>query len=91
MCIRDRVDYKQTTHSTNSKQIRSFGTAEINIIPIVKPLTKYAEIIKNPKDVKYILEKAFYMATSGRRGPVWIDIPLNKEPNEIMVLLIISL
>ena len=43
-----QVDYKQTTHSTNSKQIRSFGTAEINIIPIVKPLTKYAEIIKNP-------------------------------------------
>ena len=74
-----QVDYKQTTHSTNSKQIRSFGTAEINIIPIVKPLTKYAEIIKNPKDVKYILEKAFYMATSGRRGPVWIDIPLNVQ------------
>ena len=78
-----QVDYKQTTHSTNSKQIRSFGTAEINIIPIVKPLTKYAEIIKNPKDVKYILEKAFYMATSGRRGPVWIDIPLNVQRAKI--------
>ena len=72
-----QVDYKQTTHSTNSKKIRSFGTAEINIIPIVKPLTKFAEIIKKPKDVKYILEKAFYMATNGRKGPVWIDIPLN--------------
>mgnify|MGYP003326246249 FL=1 len=78
-----QVDYKQTTHSTNSKQIRSFGTAEINIIPIVKPLTKYAEIIKNPKDVKYILEKAFYMATSGRRGPVWIDVPLNVQRAKI--------
>jgi acetolactate synthase I/II/III large subunit len=72
-----QVDYKQTTHSTKSEKIRSFGTAEINIIPIVKPLTKYAEIIRNPLDVKYILEKAFFLATSGRQGPVWIDIPLN--------------
>ncbi len=74
-----QVDYKQTTHSTKSNLIRSFGTAEINIIPIVKPLTKYAEIIKNPSDVKYILEKAFYLATNGRKGPVWIDIPLNVQ------------
>ena len=78
-----QVDYKQTTHSTHSDKIRSFGTAEINIIPIVKPLTKYAEIIKDPKDVKYILEKAFYFAASGRKGPVWIDIPLNVQKTEI--------
>tara|TARA_X000001036_G_scaffold170319_1_gene161128 strand:- start:1734 stop:3434 length:1701 start_codon:yes stop_codon:yes gene_type:complete len=78
-----QVDYKQTTHSTKSKKIRSFGTAEINIIPIVKPLTKYAEIITNPLDVKYILEKAFFLATSGRQGPVWIDIPLNVQNTKI--------
>lgn len=78
-----QVDYKQTTHSTNSNKIRSFGTAEINIIPIVKPLTKYAEIIKNPQDVKYILEKAFHLANSGRKGPAWIDIPLNVQKAEI--------
>ncbi len=78
-----QVDYKQTTHSTQSSKIRSFGTAEINIIPIVKPLTKFAEIIKNPNDVKYILEKAFYYAASGRKGPVWIDIPLNVQKTEI--------
>ena len=78
-----QVDYKQTTHSTNSKNIRSFGTAEINIIPIVKPLTKYAEIIKNPLDVKYIIEKAFHLASHGRKGPVWIDIPLNVQKAKI--------
>ena len=81
--ISGQVDYKQTTHSTNLKRIRTFGTAEINIIPIVKPITKYAEIIKNPKDTKYILEKAYYMATSGRPGPVWIDIPQNIQKFEI--------
>ena len=46
-----QVDYKQTSFSTKSKKIRTFGTAEINIIPIVKPLTKYAAIVKKPKDI----------------------------------------
>ena len=85
MVISGQVDYKQTTHSTKLKNIRTFGTAEINIIPIVKPLTKYAEIIKNPKDVKYILEKAFFYAKSGRPGPVWIDIPLDVQKKEINI------
>ena len=83
MIISGQVDYKHTTHSTKSKNIRTFGTAEINIIPIVKPITKYAEIIKNPKMTRYILEKAFFLATSGRPGPVWIDIPLDVQKFEI--------
>ena len=78
-----QVDYKQTTHSTKSKKIRSFGTAEINIIPIVRPLTKYAEIVTNPLDIKYVLEKAFFLATNGRQGPTWIDIPLNIQNSKI--------
>ncbi len=85
MVISGQVDYKQTTHSTNLKNIRTFGTAEINIIPIVKPLTKYAEIIKNPNDVKYILEKAFFHAKNGRPGPVWIDVPLDVQKSKINV------
>ena len=78
-----QVDYNQTTHSTKSKHIRTFGTAEINIVPIVKPITKYAEIIKNPKDTRYILEKAYHSAISGRPGPVWVDIPLNVQKYDI--------
>ena len=83
MIISGQVDYKHTTHSTNSKKIRTFGTAEINIVPIVKPITKYAEIIKDPKNTRYILEKAFFLATNGRPGPVWIDIPLDVQKFEI--------
>ena len=85
MVISGQVDYKQTTHSTNLKNIRTFGTAEINIIPIVKPLTKYAEIIKKPNDVKYILEKAFFYAKNGRPGPVWIDVPLDVQKSTINI------
>ena len=55
-----QVEYNHTTYGTKLKKIRTFGTAEINILPIVKPLTKYCEILKNPKNVRYILEKAFY-------------------------------
>ena len=85
MVISGQVDYKQTTHSTNLKNIRTFGTAEINIIPIVKPLTKYAEIIKKPNDVKYILEKAFFYAKNGRPGPVWIDVPLDVQKSTVNI------
>ena len=79
LVISGQVDFNHTTYSTKSNTIRTFGTAEINIIPIVKPLTKYCAILKNPNDVRFILEKAFYLSTTGRPGPVWIDIPLDVQ------------
>jgi len=78
-----QVDFKHTTFSTKSKSIRTFGTAEINILPIVRPLTKYCEIVKNPNEIRYILEKAYYYALEGRPGPVWLDVPLNVQQKEI--------
>jgi len=72
-----QVEFKHTTYSTKSQNIRTFGTAEINIVPIAKTLTKFSTILTKPNDVKFILEKAFHLATTGRPGPVWIDIPLN--------------
>ncbi len=83
MVFSGQVEYKHTTYSTKSKKIRTFGTAEINIIPIVKPLTKYCEIIKRPQDVRYVLEKAYYEANEGRPGPVWIDVPLDIQKQEV--------
>jgi len=83
LVISGQVDYIHTTHSTGLKNIRSFGTAEINIIPIVKPLTKYCSIITDPKKIRYELEKCFHIALSGRPGPVWLDIPLNIQREKI--------
>ncbi|MBT3261541.1 thiamine pyrophosphate-binding protein [bacterium] len=57
--------------------LRQIGDQEINIIDMVKPVTKYAEIIKEPKQIKKMLDKAIYLATHGRKGPVWLDIPLD--------------
>jgi len=80
-----QVEYNHTTYGTKLKKIRTFGTAEINILPIVRPLTKYCEILKNPKNVRYILEKAFYLAQEGRPGPVWIDVPLDIQKKKINI------
>lgn len=57
--------------------LRQLGVQEINIVDIVRPITKYAVMVRDPKKIKYHLEKALYIAASGRPGPVWIDIPIN--------------
>ena len=65
--------------------VRQLGSQEINIIDMVKPVTKYAVTVMNPNDIKYHLEKAVYLATTGRKGPVWVDIPLDVQGSFIDV------
>lgn len=67
------------------KGLRQFGAQEITIIPIVTPITKYAAIVMQADEIKYHLEKALYLATHGRRGPVWIDIPLDIQGSQVNV------
>ena len=55
------------------------GFQEIDIVSIVKPITKYAVTITDPNEIKYHLQKAIHLAKSGRPGPVWIDIPLDVQ------------
>lgn len=59
--------------------IRQYGVQEANVIPVVESLCKYAVMVTDPKEIKYHLEKAKYLATHGRPGPVWLDIPLNVQ------------
>ncbi len=56
---------------------RAVGDQEYDIVKSVEPMCKYAVMVEQPEKIRYILEKAFYLATHGRRGPVWIDIPVN--------------
>lgn len=53
------------------------GDQEYCIVDSVKPMTKYAVMITDPWEIRYHLEKAYYLATVGRGGPVWLDIPLD--------------
>ena len=57
--------------------LRQFGEQEFDIVTSVRNMTKYAETVKDPREVKYILQKAIHIANTGRRGPCWVDIPLD--------------
>ena len=59
--------------------LRQLGDQEVDIVSCVKPLTKYAVTLTDPNDIEYILDKAIYLATHGRKGPTWIDIPINLQ------------
>jgi len=69
---------KETTRNSKAK-LRQFGVQEADIVSIVKPLTKYAVMINDPQKIAYHMEKAVYLAKSGRQGPVWLDIPLDVQ------------
>ncbi|VVB93005.1 3D-(3,5/4)-trihydroxycyclohexane-1,2-dione hydrolase [uncultured archaeon] len=66
-----------------NKKIRQLGFQETDIVNIVKPITKYACMITEPTSIKYQLQKAIYIAKSGRPGPVLLDIPMNIQRTEI--------
>lgn len=61
------------------RKLRQLGIQELNIIDIVKPITKYAVAVRNSSDICYHLGKAVFLAKSGRPGPVWLDIPLDVQ------------
>jgi acetolactate synthase-1/2/3 large subunit len=60
-------------------QLRQLGDQEADIVGMVKGITKYAVLIDDPKTIRYHLEKAFYLAKSGRPGPCWIDVPVDVQ------------
>ena len=66
-----------------SSKIRQLGSKTIDIIKLVKSITKYSVTIKNPNELTYHIEKAIYLSKEGRAGPVWIDVPIDLLGNTI--------
>jgi acetolactate synthase-1/2/3 large subunit len=64
-------------------EVRQMGFQEINIVKLVSPITKYAVMVTEPNEIRYHLEKATYLARTGRPGPVWVDIPLDVQATMI--------
>ena len=77
--ISGQVKKRETIYNVKISGLRQFGVQEVNILPIVESVTKYAAIINDPEEIRYHLEKAVYLAKSGRPGPVWLDIPLDVQ------------
>ena len=69
---------QETTRYTGIP-IRTYGQQEADIIPLVESITKHAVMITDPKQIVYEMGKALYLAQNGRKGPVWIDIPLDVQ------------
>ena len=67
----------KTSNLRRHTRVRQMGVQEVDIISLVKPITKYAVTVMESKKIKYHLQKAISLATTGRKGPVWIDIPLD--------------
>ena len=82
LVISGQVKWETTVRSTGLP-LRQYGDQELDIEELVRPITKYAMMITEPDSIRYHLEKALYLATSGRPGPVWLDIPLNVQAAQI--------
>ncbi len=78
LILSGQVRYDTTARSTGLN-IRAMGDQEFDITKSVEAMTKYCEMVTDPKKIRYCLEKALYIATTGRPGPCWLDIPLNVQ------------
>lgn len=75
--VRYDTTARYTSQFTEGLPLRAVGDQEYDIVKSVEPMTKYATMIEDPLQIKYALEKGWHLATTGRPGPVWIDIPVN--------------
>ncbi len=73
----------ETTVRSTGLALRQYGDQELDIEVLVRPITKYAVMVTDPRMIRYHLEKALHLATTGRPGPCWIDIPLDVQATPI--------
>src|SRR5262249_25879616 len=60
-------------------ELRQLGDQEVDILAVVRPITKFSTFLNDPADTRYLIEKAIHIARSGRPGPVWIDVPIDVQ------------
>lgn len=84
LIISGQVKTDNITPRKNGKpMVRAIGFQELNVIDLVSPITKYAVTVKKKEDIRYHLEKAVFLAKTGRPGPVWVEIPLDIQGAKI--------
>ena len=68
---------RETMVGSYGLPLRQLGDQEVDIISMVQGITKFATVLRVAEDVRYVMEKALYLASSGRPGPVWVDVPMD--------------
>lgn len=84
--ISGQVRYDTTSRYAlqfTEEPLRAMGDQEYDIVKSVEPMTKYAAMVEKADQIRYVMEKGWHLATSGRPGPVWIDIPVNYQGEQI--------
>jgi acetolactate synthase I/II/III large subunit len=77
LVIAGQAKISDTMRGTQQLGLRQLGTFEVDMLPIVESITKYAVFLNDPQTVRFHLEKAFALATTGRPGPVYLEVPLD--------------
>ncbi|MGN0764756.1 MAG: thiamine pyrophosphate-binding protein [Aristaeellaceae bacterium] len=77
--VRYHTTARYASRFTDGLPLRAVGDQEYDIVRSVAPMTKYAAMLEDPRDLRRMLEKAWHLATTGRPGPVWLDIPVNYQ------------
>ena len=70
---------RETMMRSYAIPLRQLGDQEVDIVRMASGVTKYSTVLDDPKDARYVIERAFRIATSGRPGPVWIDVPIDVQ------------
>jgi acetolactate synthase-1/2/3 large subunit len=82
LVLSGQVKWETTVRSTGLP-LRQYGDQELDIEELVRPVTKYCFMVTDAQTIRYHLEKAIYLASAGRPGPCWLDIPLNVQGAQI--------
>ncbi len=82
VCISGQVK-RETLRQNSGLALRQLGDQEADVIAMVRPITKFAELVTNPDEIRYLIEKAIYLAGHGRPGPTWLDIPIDLQARPI--------
>jgi len=83
LILSGQVKRETCMSSLGLTQLRQLGDQEVDIVRMVKGISKYAVLVDDPASIRYHLEKAYFVAKSGRPGPCWIDIPVDVQSANI--------
>lgn len=83
LIISGQVKRETMATSYDIPGLRQLGDQEIDIVRMASGITKFAEVVMDPASIRYSLEKAIYLATHGRPGPCWLDIPIDVQASQI--------
>ncbi len=83
LIVSGQVKRETLITSYNLPGLRQLGDQEVDIVEMVRGITKYAAVVTTPDSIRYCLDKALHLATTGRPGPCWLDVPVDVQSAQV--------